>query len=177
MRTAKQTTAFTAASYRAVLPSNAMRALGIAVVIAACAPALDSPIEHQRAVDRDDAHALTTQLLHLPGVIAADAVLARPASDPLSGISAPAAGSIVLVVDATADRSELEHAAKARAHLVAPEIPDPQVAIVASAPRAELSRLGPFLVATRDRTPLGALLAVCLALVAAASGYVMWRER
>jgi hypothetical protein len=177
MRSAKLTTAFTAASYRAVLRSDAMRALGIAVVIAACAPQLDSPIAHQRAIDHDDARALATQLTRLPGVVAADAVLERPVSDALTGVSSPAAASIVLVVDATADRAELDHLAKARMHVIAPEIPDPQVVVVPSTARPEVSRLGPFLVATHDRNALAAVLAACFVLVAAATGYIMWRER
>jgi hypothetical protein len=154
-----------------------MRALGIAVVIAACAPQLDSPVAHQRAIDRDDARALTTQLIRFPGVVAADAVLERPVSDPLTGLSAPAGASIVLVVDSTADRAELGQLAKARVHIIAPEIPDPQVAVVPSAARPELSRLGPFLVATHDRSALVAVLAICFTLIAAAASYIMWRER
>jgi hypothetical protein len=177
MRAAKLTTAFTGASYPAVLRSDAMRALGIAVVIAACAPQLDSPIAHQRAIDRDDARALATQLTRLPGVVAADAILERPVSDALTGVSSPGGASIVLVVDSTADRPELDRLAKARVHVIAPEIPDPQVAVMPSAARPEVSRLGPFLVATRDRNALVAVLAICFALVAAATGYIMWRER
>jgi hypothetical protein len=154
-----------------------MRVLVIAVVIAACAPTIDSPVARQRAIDREDAHALAAQLSTLPGVLAASALLERPAFDPLTQETTSASAAIALMVDARADRARLAELARTLTRAAAPEIAEPELAVVLSGGRPELARLGPFVVAARDRDALIAMLAAVLALLASAAGYVAWRER
>jgi hypothetical protein len=147
------------------------------LVLAACAPQIDGPIEHQRALDRDDAARLAVQLAELPGALRADVTLHRPVTDPLSRETTPAGGAIVIVVDDHADRTAIADAARRLAHATAPEIPDPAVAVEIGAARPELARVGPFTVEAHSKSALIAALAGALALIAALAAWIAYRER
>src|SRR5262249_29739669 len=112
------------------------------VLLAACAPQIDGPIEHQRALNRDDAARLAVQLAELPGALRADVTLHRPVTDPLSPEPPPAGGAIVIVVDDHAARAAIGDAARRLAHATAPEIPDPAIAVELGATRPELAHVG-----------------------------------
>jgi hypothetical protein len=147
------------------------------VLVAACAPQLDGPIEHQRALDRDDAARLAAQLAELPGAVRADVTLHRPVTDPLARQTTPPGGAIVIVVDDHADRAAIADAARRLAHATAPEIPDPTIAIELGATRPELARVGPFTVEAGSKHGLVAALAGALALIVALAGWIAYRER
>ena len=152
-----------------------VRILALLVVIA-CAPTVDGPLEQQRARDTADATALTTQLAALPGAVRAQVTLHRPITDPL-GASQPAAAAVLVVVDDHADRAAIERTTRALVHGTAPEITEPQVAIEVGATRPQLAKVGPFTVEAGSRSTLVALLTVALGLVAALAGWIAWRER
>lgn len=150
-----------------------MRAL--LVLLAACAPEISGPLEHQRALDREDSARLAAQLGELPGALRADVALHRPAVDPLTHASSPASAAIVVVVDDAADRARISELAHKLARATAPEIPEPQIAIAVGAPHVELAHVGPFTVAAGSAPALRATLAAVLALLAALAGYVAYR--
>ncbi len=153
-----------------------MRAL-LVLALAACAPQLDGPIEHQRALDRDDAARLAAQLAELPGAVRADVTLHRPVTDPLTRQTAPAGGAIGIVVDDRADRAAITDAARRLARATAPEIPDPAIAVEVGATRPELARVGPFTVEAGSKHGLVAALAAALAVIALLAGWIAYRER
>ena len=153
-----------------------MRAV-LCIALAACAPAIDGPVERQRAIDREDAAHLSAQLAHLPGVVHADAALHRPVVDPLTQLASPASGAIVLVVDDRADRAAVEASARQLARATAPEIPEPMIAVELGATRPTLAPLGPFTVEASSKPYLRGLLAALLALLACSAAYIAWRER
>ena len=152
-----------------------MRILALLVVIA-CAPTVDGPLEQQRARDATDAAALGAQLAALPGAVRADVTLHRPVHDPL-GASQPAAAAVLVVIDDHADRAAIDRSTRALLHGTVPEITDPQVAIEVGAVRPQLAKVGPFTVEAGSKGKLVALLAVALGLVAALAGWIAWRER
>lgn len=152
-----------------------MRAL--LVFLACCAPAIDTPLDHQRTLDREDGARLATQLAELPGAVRADVTLHRPVTDPLARMATPASAAIVIVADDRADRAALADTARRLARATAPEIPDPTIAIEIGAVRPELARVGPFTVEARHKTALVATLAGALALIALLAGWIAYRER
>ena len=149
-----------------------------AIALAACAPNVDGPVDHGRAIDRDDAARLETQLAQLPGATAARVTLHRPVRDPL-GVGEPGAATaaVLIVVDDRTDRAQLTAAAHALARAAAPEVAEPAIVTLVGAHRAELASVGPFTVEVASRGPLRAALAIGLALIAALAGVVAWRER
>jgi hypothetical protein len=153
-----------------------MRILVLAVVIAACAPTIDGPIDQQRARDGADAAALAAQLGRLPGTVRADVTLHRPVRDPL-GASQPGSAAVVIVVDDRADTVVIDRNARALLHGTAPEITDPQIAIDVGATRPELASVGPITVEASSKPRLVGALALLLAVVAGLAGWIAWRER
>jgi len=86
----------------------------LVVVLAACAPTVDGPVEQARERDRTEERRLEQQLAALPGVRSATVALDRPVRDPLSlAAPAPPRASAALVIDAAADRARLESGARA----------------------------------------------------------------
>ena len=154
-----------------------MRFLACAIALAACAPAVDGPVEHQRAIDRDDAGRLAAQLAALPGAVHAEVALHRPVVDPLTQARTPAGAAIVLVVDDHADRAALLTATRELVHATAPEIPSPVIAVQLGAVRPELAEVGPFTVEAHSKRRLQAVLAIALAAIAMLAGWIAWRER
>jgi hypothetical protein len=144
--------------------------VAIAVAISAgCAPAIDGPVERQRAIDRDD------------GVRTADVVLQRAIRDPLATTPpAPAALRAVITIDDPAAREAICAATERLARAAVPELAAPVIEVHAAAPRATLARVGPFSVEASSRAPLKAVLAGgCLAIAGLASALARgaWRHR
>jgi type III secretory pathway lipoprotein EscJ len=152
-----------------------VRALALLVLVA-CAPTIDGPIDQQRARDAVDAARVSTQLAALPGAVRADVTLHRAVTDPL-GSSQPASAAVLIVVDDRADRAAIERTTRALLHGTAPEIADAQIAVEVGAVRPTLAKVGPFTVEATTRPRLVALLAVLLAIVAGLAGWIAWRER
>jgi type III secretory pathway lipoprotein EscJ len=147
------------------------------IAIAACAPTVDGPAEHQRVVDLADGQRLTAQLSALPGVVRAEVMLRRAVRDPLATIPAsPAGASLVVIVDDKADRAATTDAAKRLAKSIAPDV-EPTIVVEVGAIRPTLSKVGPFTVEEASKGPLRAVLGIALALIALLAGYVAWRER
>ena len=150
--------------------------LGI-VLLVACAPQIDGPIDRQRAIDRDDSTRLAAQLAQLPGAVRADVALHRPAYDPLTGAATPASAAVLVVVDDVADRTAIKRSAIALVHGSAPEIAEPSIVVELGARRPVLARVGPFSVTAGTRPALVATLATACALVALLAAWIAWRER
>lgn len=144
-----------------------LRGIAIACVLGGCAPVVDAPSGRARAGDLADSDRLSAQLGALPGAWSAHATLHRAFREPLTGASAPAIASALIVVEESADRAALQHAAEALVHAAIPEAAAPTVIVVAGAPRPELARVGPFRVERGSRAPLLATLAACLIVIAA----------
>ncbi|HEX4422720.1 MAG TPA: hypothetical protein VH165_32620 [Kofleriaceae bacterium] len=156
---------------------------------AGCAPTVDGPVEHQRAIDRDDGDRLAAQLALLPGVVTASVVLHHAARDPLAiAPDSPARLTAVIATDDRAAPDTIRAAALRLAHATVPEL-DPRResrpgAIVAAAlsieiypvvHRAQLARVGPFWVEDSSQRPLRAALAIgCLA-IAGLAGVIALR--
>ncbi len=146
-----------------------------------CAPVIDGPLDHQRAIDRDDGDRLAAQLAQLPGVVAASVVLHHAIRDPL-GVSATAAAtfSAVITVDDRAAPEAIRAAAARLAHATLPELAPAAalpIEINASVHRPTLARVGPFSVEESSRAPLRVALAIgCLA-IAELAGTLALRAR
>ena len=147
------------------------------VVLAACAPAIDGPLDHQRAIDREDAVHLGAQLAALPGAVRAEVTLHRPVVDAFTHETTPASAAILVVVDDRADRAAITDAARRLAHATAPEIPAPEIAVELGAIRPQLAAVGPFAVETRSRTRLVVTLAGGLAVIFLLAAWIAYRER
>jgi hypothetical protein len=144
---------------------------------AACAPAVDGPIEKQIALDRADSARLTAQLAALPGVVRAEVILHRPARDPLSvAPPAPGTSSIVLIVDDATDRGRTEASAISLSRALAPDI-EPTLVVEVGATRAKLAKVGPFTVEAASKPALKGALAIALAVIALLAGWVAWSFR
>lgn len=154
-----------------------MRGLLISVVIAACAPSIDGPIDHQRTVDSADAERLAAQLSKLPGAVHAEVTLHRPVVDPLTEASTPPSAAVLIVVDDKADRRAVTRSAVALVRGTAPEIPEPEIVVELGAVRPQLASIGPLTVEARSKPKLVALLAIAFATVASLAGWIAWRER
>lgn len=149
----------------------------VVIAIGACAPTVDGPIDHQRAVDRADADRLAAQLSKLPGAVHAEVTLHRPAVDPLTEASTAPSAAVLIVVDDKADRRAVTRSAVALLHGTAPEIPEPEIVVELGAVRPQMASVGPLTVEARSKPKLVALLAIAFALIAALAGWVVWRER
>jgi type III secretory pathway lipoprotein EscJ len=147
------------------------------VVLAACAPAIDSPIEHQRIVDRSDADRLASQLAKLPGAVRAEVTLHRPVVDPLTEETTPPSAAVLIVVDDKADRRAVTRSAIALVRGTAPEIPEPEIVVELGATRPTLASVGPFTVESRSKSQLIAVLAAALATIAALAAWIAWQQR
>jgi type III secretory pathway lipoprotein EscJ len=133
------------------------------VLIAACAPTVATPVEHQAALDREESARIAAQLAALPGAQSAQVTLHRPTIDPFTQHATPGAAAVAIAAEPSADRAALADAARALVHASAPDISAPMVAFTPAAPRT----------VTRDNRPLAALLA----LLAVSAGFIAWRER
>jgi hypothetical protein len=148
----------------------------VLAVLVSCAPAVDGPVEKQRAFDRADADLLRTQLAALPGVHRAEVVLRRPVRDPLATAApAPTTASLVLVVEDRADRARLEASARALARTFV-EV-EPTIVIDARVESADLAKVGPFTVDAKSKGPLKATLAAALTIIAALASWIAWARR
>jgi hypothetical protein len=162
--------------------SNPGLVIAVAVAIsAACAPLVDGPIDHQRALDREDSDRLSAQLAQLPGVVTANAVLHHPIRDPLAVTApSPATFSAVIAVDDRAAPDAIRAATTRLAHAALPELPAGaalpiEVNVVVHRPT--MARVGPFSVEDSSRGPLKITLVLgCLA-IAALAGVVARRAR
>lgn len=148
-----------------------------AILTAACAPAVDGPVEKQAALDRADSARLTAQLAALPGVVRAEVILHRPARDPLAvAPAAPPTSSIVLVVDDKTDKSRTETSALSLSRALAPDI-EPTLVVEVGTTRTDLAKLGPFTVAASSKPALKGALAIALAVIALLAGWIAWTYR
>ncbi len=147
---------------------------------AGCAPAIDGPIERQRAVDRDDGDRLAIQLAQLPGVVTATVVLHHAMRDPLAVTPAAAATfSAVITTDDQADPAAIRGATARLARAALPELAAtaPAIEINASVHRPSVAKLGPFWVEQASRTPLRAALALGCVMIAGLAGALALRAR
>ncbi len=147
------------------------------VLLVACAPVVDGPVEKQRTTDRSDGDRLAAQLSALPGVVRTEVMLRRPVRDPL-GVEPAAAGtaSIVVIVDDKADRTATLEATKRLAAATAPNI-EPAIVVEVGAVRPVMAKLGPFSVEASSKRPLKIALAIVFAVLAALAGWIAWRAR
>lgn len=148
------------------------------VLLVACAPVVDGPVEKQRAADRSDGDRLAVQLSALPGVVRTEVLVRRPARDPLAREAAvgPSTAAIVVIVDDQADRAATMEATKRLAGAAVPGAL-PTIVVEVGAVRPVLAKLGPFTVEASSKKPLKLALAVVFALLAAVSGWIAWRAR
>jgi len=145
----------------------------LALVLAACAPTVDGPVERQRAADLADGD----QLAALPGVVQAKVLLRHAARDPLATTApSPAGASLVVIVDDQADRVAVADAARQLANAAAPELA-PTIIVEVGASRPTLAKVGPFTVEAASKGPLRAVLGISLAVIAVLAGWIAWRER
>ncbi len=154
-------------------------AIAAALMISACAPPVDGPIDRQRAIDRDDGDRLAAQLAQLPGVVRAEVVLHHARRDPLAMTApVPATVAAVISVDDRADHAAIRGAATRLTRAAVPELPAsaaPTVEIHTTVHRPVVARVGPFLVEESSRAPLKTTLALgCLA-IAGLAGAIAWR--
>jgi hypothetical protein len=162
--------------------SNPGLPIAVAVAIsAACAPPVDGPIDHQRALDREDGDRLTAQLAQLPGVVTASVVLHHAMRDPLAVTApSPARFSAVIAVDDQAAPDAIRAATIRLARAQVPELPAGaalpiEVNVVVHRPT--VAKVGPFSVEDSSRGPLRLTLVLgCLA-IAALAGAVAWSAR
>src|SRR5262249_7255032 len=105
------------------LPVVAISIVAIAAAISSCAPVIDGPVEHQRAIDRDDGDRLAAQLAQLPGVVGASVVLHHAMRDPLAQV-APTQASLaaVITIDDQAAPEAIRAAAMRLAGATLPEL-------------------------------------------------------
>jgi type III secretory pathway lipoprotein EscJ len=145
--------------------------IAIAVAIsAACAPPVDGPIDHQRALDREDSDRLAAQLARLPGVVSASVVLHHAMRDPLAATApSPAAFSAVIAVDDKAAPDAIRAAAIRLGRAAVPElVADAALPIEINAVvhRPTVTRVGPFSVEDSSSGPLKLTLAIGLLAIA-----------
>lgn len=165
-----------------VTSGDSLRAAALALAISiGCAPPIDGPIDHQRAIDRDDGDRLAAQLALLPGVVGASVVLRHAMRDPLAVAPATAATfAAVITTDDAAEPDAIRAAAVRLAHAALPELPGTTALVIeinASVHRPTLARVGPFWVEQSSRGPLKAVLALgCLA-IAGLAGTLALRAR
>ena len=111
----------------------------LAVMVVACAPHVDGPVDRARAIDRADGDRLAAELRELPGAVGAAVALHRPVHDPFSGaIDAPSA-AVLVTIDDRADRAAVTTTATRLVHAIAPEITAPTVVVEIGAHRPVLA--------------------------------------
>lgn len=147
------------------------------VLLVACAPTIDGPIERQRAADLADSDRLAAQLAQLPGAVRAHVTLHRAVVDPLTRQATQASAAVLIVVDDGADRRAITRSARALVRGTAPEITEPSIAVELGAVRPTLAHVGPLAVAASSRRPLVAAFALAFAVIAGLAGVIAWRER
>jgi len=161
-------------------PSSLAIALAL-VISAGCAPQLDGPVDHQRAIDRDDGDRLAAQLGQLPGVVTASVVLHHAMRDPL-GVTAPSPAMVtaVIAVDDQADAAAIRAATTRLAHATLPELPADRalpIEINAVVHRPTVAKVGPFSVEESSRAALKTTLALALVAIAGLAGTIALRAR
>lgn len=149
----------------------------LALVLVACAPAIDGPVERQRAVDRDDSVRLAAQLAQLPGAVRADVTLHRPTIDPLTQAASPGSAAVLVVIDDQADRRAVTRSAIALVRGTAPEISEPAIVVELGAKRPRLASVGPFTVEAGSKGRVVGALAAAFAVIALLAGWLALRER
>ncbi|HEY5923718.1 MAG TPA: hypothetical protein VIV11_18680 [Kofleriaceae bacterium] len=147
------------------------------VLLAACAPQIDGPVEQQRTIDRDDSVRLAAQLAQLPGAVHAEVTLHRPIVDPLTEASRPASAAVLVVIDDKADARAIQRSAIALVRGTAPEISEPSIVVELGAVRPALASVGPFTVEARSKPRIVATFAIALGLIVALAAFIAWRER
>jgi hypothetical protein len=156
-----------------------LAAIALAISVG-CAPVVDGPIDHQRAIDRDDGDRLAVQLARLPGAASASVVLHHARRDPL-GATAPAAAMLtaVIAIDDRAAPEAIRAAAVRLARATLPELPPSELAIEISVTvhRPTLARVGPFSVEESSRAALKASLALGCVAIAGLAGALALRAR
>lgn len=155
-----------------------MRVALVVIALVACAPTVDGPVERQRGADREDSVALGVQLAKLPGAVSATATIHRSTRDPL-GVSAPstASAAVLIVVDDATDRAATTAAATTLVRAAVPEVTAPAIVVLVGAHRAELAKVGPFVVDKGSAGALKAALAMALVVIVALAGWIAVRER
>jgi hypothetical protein len=156
--------------------------IAIALALAAgCAPQIDGPVDHQRAIDRDDGDRLGTQLAQLPGVVTASVVLHRAMRDPLAvAPPRPATLTAVISIDDRADRGAIHEAAARLTHAAVPELSSgaASIEVHATVHRPTVTKVGPFSVEDSSRDALKATLALgCLAIAGLAVAIALLTRR
>lgn len=157
-----------------------VRVLAIAIVLGwlGCAPTVDGPIERQRAADRDDSLALGAQLAKLPGAVSTTATIHRSVRDPLgTSASSTASAAVLVVVDDGANRAATLEAATTFVRAAVPDVEAPAVVVLVGAHRAELAKVGPFVVDKASAGALKAVLAIALGVILVLAGWIAVRER
>jgi type III secretory pathway lipoprotein EscJ len=147
------------------------------VLLVACAPQIDGPVERQRAIDRDDGTRLAAQLAQLPGAVRAEVTLHRPTVDPLTQSVTPASAAVLVVIDDKADRRAVTRSAIALVRGTAPEIPEPEIVVELGATRPTLASVGPFMVEQRSKSKLVGVLAAALATICVLAAWIAWQQR
>ena len=148
------------------------------VALAACAPTVDGPVERQRTADRDDSAALSAQLATLPGAVSATATIHRATRDPLGvSVASSASVAVLVVVDDATDRTATTSAATTLVKAAAPEVSAPAIVVLVGAHRAELAKVGPFVVDKASAGALKAALAIALLVIAGLAVWIAFRER
>jgi hypothetical protein len=151
--------------------------------ILGCAPVVDSPVERQRAIDRDDGDRLGAQIARLPGVAEASVVLRRAARDPLGAAPAsPPMLTAVVAIAAAAEPEAIRAAATRLARAALPELrpDDLAIEVTAAVHRPVIAQVGPFSVEQSSRAGLRATLALAFASIAGLGGALAlraWRHR
>jgi hypothetical protein len=143
-------------------------------LLGGCAPAIDGPIEHQRALDREDGDRLAAQLAQLPGVVTANVVLHHAMRDPLA-VAPPAAAtfSAVITIDDQADPGAIRGATMRLARATLPELAAAAmlpIEINATVHRPTIEKVGPFRVEQSSRTALRTALALGCLVIAGLAG-------
>jgi len=149
----------------------------VALLVVACAPTIDGPVERQQHADRTDSARLASQLGQLPGAVRAEVTLHRPTIDPLTQTATPGSAAILVVIDDRADRRAITRSTIALARGTAPEISEPAIVVEIGATRPKLASVGPFTVEARSKGRVVATLATAFALIAALAGWIARRER
>ena len=133
-----------------------MRTFLLLAILGGCAPDVPSLAERAHASDLVDQAALERQLVALPGVSSARALLHRAVTDPLAGMTSPSSASVVVTVEHGAPTATIE----AAAHRLAPTA----TIVIAEAPAAPT-----------HRPPVLAIAA--LVTILGIAGYVAWNTR
>jgi hypothetical protein len=136
-----------------------VRTFLLIAVLGACAPDVPSVADRAHASDLLEQTALEQQLVALPGVTGAHALLHRAVTDPLTGAASAATARVLVIVDRATGHAVIE----AAAHRLAPTA----TIVLVDAPAAPA---GPG-----DGKPVLAIAA--LVVILGVAGYVAWKTR